>query len=215
MRSLVCPECAAAVPLPSGLGIPAAGRLVSCGRCSTIWRVLPHEAPAEPPPRPTPATEPTGAATSKTAATRRRGRGRKLALAVILGIGVTGSLAGLAFLARHHLAVWMPASRAIFLAAGASVKPSGIEAGIVGWRPGGDGSLLIGYRVANPTAMSQPMPEICVEGRGEDGETSFRRCFAPDIDKLPPDTARNAEFRVLDIHGAVRVVELRTAPPSR
>ncbi len=215
MRNLVCPECAAAVPLPSGLGIPAAGRLVSCGRCSTIWRVLPHEAPAEPPAQPTTTAEPTGATTAKTGATRGRGRGRKIALAAILGIGATSLLVGLAFLARHHLAVWMPASRAVFLAVGASVKPSVIEAGIVGWRPGRDGTLLVGYRVANPTAMSQAMPEICVEGRGEDGETSFRRCFAPDVDKLAPDAARDAEFLVLDIHGAVTVVELRTAPPPR
>ncbi len=136
-------------------------------------------------------------------------------LVACAGILASGTLAVFSFLARHHLAVWMPSSRGIFQAMGAAVKPSSIEAEILGWRPVADGALLVGYRVANPTALSQTMPEICVEGRGEDGETAFRRCFGPDTDKLPPDSVREAEFLVLDIHGVVRIVELRTVLASR
>jgi len=213
MRNVVCPECAAAVQIPAGLGIPSGGRLVSCGRSSIIWRIHPHEVPAEPPP-------PAAVAAADTSATAvlsrsRRGPARNIALAsLVLAVGI-GTLAMLAFLSRHHLAVWMPSTRGIFLTFGISVKPSSIEAAIVGWRAASDGALLVGYRVGNPTALSQAMPEICVEGRGEEGETAFRRCFGPDIEKLPPDAVREAEFLVLDMHGAVRVVELRAASAQR
>ena len=68
---------------------------------------------------------------------------------------------------------------------------------------------------ANPTALSLAMPEICVEGRAEEGVTAFRRCFPPDVDKLEPEQARDAEFLVLDPAGAVREIELRKAAPPR
>lgn len=213
MRSVVCPECAAMVPLPIGLGIPDGGRLLSCGRCSTIWRIHLRDVPPEPPPPPT--VGPTVAAATTGILKPRRARARKIALVSLVGILACGALIALAFLSRHHLAVWMPSSRGIFLAVGATVKPSSVQAAIMGWQPVTGGALLVGYRIANPTALSQTMPEICVEGRSEDGEMAFRRCFSPDTDKLLPDTVRDAEFLVLDIQGAVRIVELRTAPAPR
>lgn len=216
MPVFACPECEAAMSLPAGFPVPPGGRLLSCARCAAIWRVMPDaaaqeaeeapEAPAAPPPEP--------------AQARRRARidGRRLArIALVLAI-VSAVLAGLgagAFAARHHMAVWMPSTRGLFLAIGASVKPSEVSAGITGWRIAEGGAVLVAYRVANPTALSRPMPEVCVEGRADEGVTAFRRCFAPDVESLAPDEVRDAEFLVLDAAGAVREIELRKAPPPR
>ncbi|MFM8680433.1 MAG: hypothetical protein ACKOGH_12590 [Alphaproteobacteria bacterium] len=139
----------------------------------------------------------------------------RLAIALALLAAVLGGIGGGAFASRHHLAVWMPSTRGVFMALGAGVKPSEISAGITGWKVAEGGAVHVGYRVANPTALSLPMPEICVEGRAEEGVTAFRRCFPPDVDKLGPDQARDAEFLVLDPAGAVREIELRKAPPPR
>lgn len=151
--------------------------------------------------------------------TRRRGidlrRLARLAFVLALVAAVLGGIGSGAFAARHHLAVWMPSTRGAFLALGAGVKPSEVSAAVTGWRITEDGAVHVGYRVANPTAVSLPMPEICVEGRGEEGVTAFRRCFAPEIEKLAPDQATDAEFLVLDPAGAVREIELRKAPPPR
>lgn len=150
---------------------------------------------------------------------RRRGidprRLARLAIRLALLVAVLGGVGGGAFAARHHLAVWMPSTRGVFLALGAGVKPSEISAAITGWRAAEGGAVLVGYRVANPTALSLAMPEICVEGRADEGTTAFRRCFPPDVDKLDPEQAKDAEFLVLDAAGTVREIELRMAPPRR
>ena len=217
MPSFACPECAAAIALPAGIPFPPGGRLLSCGRCAAIWRVMPDAVPKEATEaQPEPVTAPAGEIGPSR---RRRGidprRLARLAIALSLVAAVLGGIGSGAFAARHHLAVWMPSTRGVFVALGAGVKPSEISAAITAWKVAEGGAVHVGYRVSNPTALSLPMPEICVEGRAEEGVTAFRRCFPPDVDKLEPEQARDAEFLVLDPAGAVREIELRKAAPPR
>jgi hypothetical protein len=167
-------------------------------------------------PPPGPAADQAGESEPKP---RRRGidarRLARVALALAVLAILLGGLAGGAFAARHPLAVWMPSTRGVFVTLGASVKPSEISAAITSWRQAEGGAILVAYRVANPTALSLEMPEVCVEGRADEGTMAFRRCFPPDVDKLAPEQARDAEFLVLDAAGTVREIELRKAPPPR
>lgn len=217
MPSFHCPECDVPTTVPAGVPFPPGGRLLSCGRCAAIWRVMPEAVPKE---AEEPAAGPAVAPAEETAPKRRR-RGvdprklLRLVLVLALLAALLGGLGAGVFAARHHLAVWMPSTRGIFLALGIGVKPSEISAAITGWRIAEGGAVHVRYRVANPTALSLAMPEICVEGRADEGTTAFRRCFPPEVDKLEPDQARDAEFLVLDSAGAVREIELRKAPAPR
>lgn len=211
MRTVACPECTALADVPATLDIPEAGRLFACTRCSAIWRVFPAPSAAgDEMTQKVPET--IVLAPNKTA--RARPIGYRAMRAFGLLLAVLASLGGIAVFGRHHLAVWMPGSRQAFLALGLNVKPSGLESTILGWRPMPDASLRVGYRVANPTVLSLAMPQVCVEGHGEDDELIFRRCFAPDIVNLPSGTLRDAEFLVLEAGVTVRTVVMRTSPPS-
>lgn len=216
MPSFHCPECDAATSLPAGIPIPASGRLLSCARCNAIWRVLPDAVAQEEAPAP---VEPEKAPEEEAPSKQRRRidarRMARLALVLLLVAAVLGGAGMAAHAARHHLAVWMPSTRGVFVAFGAQVKPSELYAAITGWRLAEGGAIIVAYRVANPAALPLALPEICVEGRAEEGSTAFRRCFAPEMEKLAPDQSLDSEFLVLDAAGSVREIELRKSGPAR
>lgn len=214
-----CPECNGAVDL-AGIVLLPSGRLVSCGICGAIWRAFP---PAEPPPeKPAPASEAaTAAPPPETAATapaaRASGRGHPLAKPVWLRRTVVGVAAALAvggglLAARDYLAVWFPASRGVFAALGAPTRPSQVAVELVAIAPLEERTAFrVTYEVINETALSRPLPKVCVTGRDSEAERLFLRCFAGDAQAIPSRGARRFSFVATDLPAPLADLDLELA----
>lgn len=201
----------------AGIDLPPAGRLVSCAVCGGIWRAFPDppasaEALADgtvdgtpiPPPDPVPSVPAAGIVVppvpSQVAASLRR-TGMALALVLVIAAGLMA--------ARDYLAVWLPASRGLFSAIGATTLPSEVAVELVAIAPlDGAMAFRVTYEIVNGTALSRPLPTVCATGRDRAAERLFQRCFAGDTHGIPSHATRRFSFVVADLAAPLADLDL-------
>lgn len=210
-----CPECRAVADL-SGIALPPAGRLVSCGICGGIWRAFPLPSPAaasEPvaaePPAPRPAeVAPPAPERAKKSSPRAGGRlvwGRRLVIGIAASLTVAGGLAA----ARDYLAVWVPSSRGVFAAMGMPARPSEVAVELVGIAPvDGGAAFRVTYEIVNDTALRRPLPTVCATGRSSEAERLFLRCFPGDAKGISSRATQRFTFIAADLPAPLADLDL-------
>jgi len=210
---LRCPACAAVYDVPDD-AIGARGRRVRCRACDTSWvepgrgaSLPPTPAPLPPPPAPVlvPPPVPVEPEPAPPPVTRRR---RVPWLVLLLGIAVVGLGALAATL------TWGPDE----VAGRLGLAPQRVPLGIAltrepDWQliAGGSQLFALSGRVWNPTAVSQPVPDIRAELKDRAGRTVYAWTITRPVARLAPGRSAVFDGAAVDVPPSSARISVRFA----